>query len=843
MNGKHQRVAAAILMPIVAVSCSVFKGAEKKKQPPATNNTIAAAVKDSAKGPVGYDKLITKGTITRKGLFTVHENNGKFLFELADSVFGRDILLVNRMSRSTPGAGNFGGEAIGERILQWEKGPDKKVFLRVITMINTADSTNMISRAVQNSNLYPIAAAFDIKAFSKDSSSVVIDVTDFIKGDQQLLGFTPGAKRAYSLTNLAPDRSYVVSVNSYPINTEIRTVKTYNATPPADRAGLPAVAEAGAVTLELNNSFILLPQTPMRKRYFDYRVGYFASEYNLFTDAQQRVESEAFIHRWRLEPKPEDQQKWLRGELVEPQKKIVYYIDPATPKKWRPYLIAGINDWNKAFEQAGFKNAIEGKEWPENDTTMSLEDARFSVIRYYATAQKNAYGPNIADPRSGEIIESHIGWYHNVMTLVHDWYMIQAGAIDKRAQKMVFDDALMGQLIRFVSSHEVGHTLGLRHNMGASSATPVEKLRDKKWVETHGHTASIMDYARFNYVAQPEDNIGEAGIFPRINDYDTWAIQWGYGPTPAGLSKEQELSWLNKQVMDSLKSNYRLAFYGEGKDYDPRSQTEDLGDNSMKASEYGIKNLKRIVPNLLAWTKENDYDGYVNLYEMFKQVIAQFERYNGHVLKNLAGVPQTARSTGEPGNLYAYTPKAVQREAIAYFNKHVFETPYWLLDTNILNKINNPAMGDPLPQLQSTWLMLVTSGGRLTRLGEVANRFRKEDVHTPEELLIDVEKGLWSELETGKEIDYYRRKLHRAYIANLIGLVDPDAIKGGMEKLIASMSAEAVSNSDVKSLARKRLVGLQSRIRKALNANSNPKNREHLDFLLHTLNKMLDEKP
>lgn len=840
--GRWYKLAAVAALPVIIGSCSVFKS---KKAPAKQSPTPVVVVKaDSAKagGPKAFKDVITAKAVTRKGLFTVHEQEGKYFFELADSIFGRDILLVTRLSKSTPGAGNFGGEEVNEQTLRWEKGPNNNVFLRVITLINTADSTEQIYKAVENSNLYPIAAAFDIKAKGKEGSGVVIDVTDFLKGDNLLLAFTPAAKRAFSLTMLAPERSYVHSVRSYPINTEVRTIKTYQGTLSAEGRGLPGLGAAGAITIELNNSFVLLPKVPMKKRYFDYRVGYFASDYRLFSDDQQQVKDEVYIHRWRLEPKPGDMDKWKRGELVEPAKPIVYYIDPATPKKWRPYLIAGINDWAKAFEQAGFKNAIRGEEWPEQDTTMSMEDARFSVVRYFAASVENAYGPNVADPRSGEIIESHVGWYHNVMKLVRDWYMMQAGAIDPGARKMVFDDTLMGQLIRFVSSHEIGHTLGLRHNMGASSATPVEKLRDKAWVEAHGHTASIMDYARFNYVAQPEDNISHAGIFPRINDYDKWAIQWGYTPIPQAATGKEELPILNKWIKDSVGSNPRLWFSGEGKDYDPRSQTEDLGDNSVTASEYGLKNLKRIVPHLIEWTRENDGDDYTNLMEMYKNVLKQWDRYQGHVLKNLAGVPQTAKSVDQPGAIYTYTSRERQKEAVAFLCKHVLETPNWLLDTAILNRINNPAFGDPVAESQATMLMLMMSGGRLTRLDEQVNRFRAKDMYTPEELLSDIEGHLWSELRTGKTIDFNRRKLQRAYADGLKGLIDPALVKGGIASLIASMSAQQMANSDMKILAKAHLVKVQKMLAAAIPGVKDDMSKQHLQFVLDGIKKFFDDK-
>ncbi len=491
----------------------------------------------SKSGPKPYDKVITGKAISKKGLFTVHKVDDKWYFEIPDSLFKREIMMTSRFSKTAGGGGVYAGEMENRQTVEWEKGPNKNVFLRVVTVISVADSTTDIYKAVNSSNLNPIAAAFEIKAYGKDSNSVVIDVTDFFKGDNAPVSLGAFTKKRFNLSSQINDRTYIDHISSFPINTEVRVVRTYTSTPsfmpnsgpvPFPSVTLPAAYSTGAVTFEMNNSFVLLPKVPMQKRLYDPRVGFFADEYSVYTDDQQKVDEETFIVRWRLEPKDADIAKWKRGELVEPKKPIVYYIDPATPKKWRPYLIQGVNDWQKAFERAGYKNAIMAKEWDEKDSSLSLEDARYSVLRYLPSDIANAYGPNVHDPRSGEIIESHIGWYHNVMKLVHDWYMIQAAAVDPKARKMEFDDELMGQLVRFVSSHEVGHTLGLRHNMGSSSRTPVEKLRDKAWVEAHGHTASIMDYARFNYVAQPEDHIGEKGLFPRIGEYDMWAIQWGY---------------------------------------------------------------------------------------------------------------------------------------------------------------------------------------------------------------------------------------------------------------------------------------------------------------------------
>lgn len=856
------RKVLTVLMLVAGLSSAI---AQQRPGTPNPSGGTPAAVPGQRGGggatpprqePKPYKEVITEKAISHTGLFTVHKVEDKWFFEIPDSIFGRDILVSTRYGKTAAG-GNYGGEQVNQQTIRWEKGPSHTVFLKVLTIVNVAkDSSEPIAQAVTNSNMNPIAAAFDVRAYGKSADStsgtVVIEVTDFFKGDNQIVSLTPGIKRRFNMAALAPERSYIESIHTYPINTEIRTVKTFTASPApaAPPAGggrapsgtLPAEEVAGAVTVELNSSFLLLPKTPMRKRLFDPRVGFFASEYTEYGDDQQRVEVTEFIHHWRLEPKDEDIEKYKRGELVEPKKQIVYYIDPATPKQWRPYLIAGINDWQAAFEKAGFKNAIVGKEWPENDKTMSMEDARFSVIRYFASDIENAYGPNVADPRSGEILESHIGWYHNVMKLVHDWYMIQTSVVDPRARRMKFDDALMGDLIRFVSSHEVGHTLGLRHNMGSSSRTPVEKLRDKAWVEANGHTASIMDYARFNYVAQPEDNITTKGLYPRIGDYDKWAILWGYKGIPDTKGEEEDKKVLNKWIIDSLKSNPRLWFGGEGQNFDPRAQTEDLGDNSMKASEYGIKNLKRILPLLPEWTKE-EADRYENLDEMYGNLIGQFARYMGHVTKNVGGVQETFKSVEQPGDVYEATPKATQKEAVEFLNKQLFATPVWLLNKDILNKFSNPGTEEALSTLQENVLKSLLSAGRLYRLAVCTGRYGSS-VYSVDDLLTDAKKGVWTELPTGAAIDQFRRNLQKVYVGALASLVNPEApspAPAGLPRGLGIFAGD-IKNTDVPSFARAQLVELKSEIAAAILKETDKASKYHLQDVQDRIKKALDPK-
>lgn len=693
---------------------------------------------------------------TQNGLFKVVKsgsgNETKWYFIVPDSLLEREMLVTVRYTSTPANTGKYGGELANQQTVYFQKSPDGRLLLRSRLLVNTADTADAINRAIVISNEDPIIGSFVPEGKMKNASK--ISVGPFFMDDNPALGLNNYTKQSFGLTSMLGNLSYIESIKTFPLNTEVRTVKTWM----SNSRNNYASALTGRVTLGLNISFVLLPKVPMMRRLFDPRVGYFTDDFTLFSDFQQRVEPKRFITRWRLEPKDSaDMEKMRRGELVEPKKPIVYYIDPATPKQWRPYLIQGVNDWQQAFEKAGFKNAIMGKEWPENDSTMSMEDARYSCIRYLASPIENAYGPQVHDPRTGEIIESHICWYHNVMKLVHDWYMIQAGNIDEAAQKMNYDTELMGELIRFVSSHEVGHTLGLRHNFGASSTVPVDSLRSRTFVEKYGHTPSIMDYARFNYVAQPEDSIGRAGIFPRINDYDEWAIEWGYRPMLDAYDDVSDHWELEKLTTARLEGNPRLWF-GDGetnRTNDARCQTEDLGDDAVKASEYGIKNLQRMLKRLPEWTYESNDIYHRNISTMYNQVLNQFRRYVYHVIGNLGGVYCDYKTVDQPGEVYYDEPREKQLDAFRFVCRHVVEEPRWLVDQPYLNRLT-PNVQSIINPLGVGFISTLTSPMLLNRL-------------TPTYPVTEYLPAFLDELfDFRSDLTSYRQALQRKVVRNLL---------------------------------------------------------------------------
>ncbi|MDH2206539.1 zinc-dependent metalloprotease [Empedobacter sp. GD03644] len=631
------------------------------------------------------DELIKKGSY-KKGLFNTIQVKTDIYFEIPDSLFGRQFLVVNKLSQvpmEVNEAGLNKGMNYENKVISfYHDKVAKKVWVKTIVPQVSSPKNDAITASVKDNFSESIIEVFDIEAQNNDSTAVAIKVNKIFDGNQKSFNDV--------LTNIGlggsvkANLSYVENVKTFPENIVVKSQLT------------TSVNEGGvdlAVTLGVTSNIVLLSTIPMQPRLADNRVGYFTEKHWFFNDAQHKMEDQRFITKWRLEPKDEDKEKYLKGELVEPKKPIIYYIDPSTPKQWRQKIIAGVHDWQVAFEQAGFKNAIIAKEPTADDKDFDIDDVRYSVITYVASPKSNAMGPSVVDPRSGEILEADIIWWHNVMTSLHDWMRIQTGPIDPKARGNKFSDEHMGEAIRFVSSHEVVHTFGLKHNMGASFSYPVESLRSKEFTDKMGGTApSIMDYARYNYVAQPED--GVTAITPKIGLYDKYAIEWGYRWFP---NQETEIASLRKMI--EKHEDDPMYFYGEQQSYlstiDPRSQSEDLGDDAVLASEYGMKNLKRVSENILKWTYE-DGTSYINTGKLYYQTIGQWDLYSNHVLANVGGIYLNNTYFGIDKKAYEAVPADMQRKAVNYLNENVIQLPKWLFFNDILDKtyaIKNSPMG------------------------------------------------------------------------------------------------------------------------------------------------------
>ena len=782
-----------------------------------------------SKAPKSYKDIITKDAITDNGLFDVHKVKDKYYYEINDSLLGREMLMVTRISKTASGIG-FGGGKQNTQVLKWHK-KDQNILLRVVSHNVVANDSLPVSEAVVNSNFEPILYSFKIATVNKDSTSTVIDVTKLFTEDVKALGYPQARRKSYKISSLDSKKSFIESIKSYPQNIESRHVKTYKSSAP------PSNSSLGSVSLEINNSMILLPKVPMKRRYFDQRVGWFARSQVDYGLDNQESESLKYLDRWRLEVKDEDIEKFKKGELVTPKKQIVYYIDRATPYKWRKYIKQGIEDWQVAFEEAGFKDAIIAKDPPtkEEDPEWSPEDSRYSVVRYLASPIPNANGPHVSDPRSGEILESDINWYHNVMTLLRNWFFVQTSAINEEARGVAFKDEVMGRLIRFVSAHEVGHTIGLPHNMGSSSAYPVDSLRSATFTKKYGTAPSIMDYARFNYIAQPED-VGVA-LMPNVGVYDKHSVKWGYRPILDAKNAEDEKETLDKWILDNQDSLlHRFGSAG----IDPSSQTEDLGDNAVKASEYGILNLKRIIPNLIEWTAEKGKD-YSDLNTMYGQVLSQFNRYMGHVTTNIGGVYQFYKTYDQSGAVFTHVDKSHQKNCMNFLQKELFKTPMWMIDKNILNKIEFAGNTNRIRATQSRTLNNILDFGRMARMIE-NEAINGKQAYSLIEMMSDLKNGIWEEVYTNKSIDVYRRNLQLAYLDRINYVMNEN--QGPIPSWARGrVTTVKVGQSDIRTIAVGQLLELRKDIRKSIKRNSDKMSKMHLEMASAKINRILNGKP
>ncbi|MCV9930295.1 zinc-dependent metalloprotease [Flavobacterium sp. LS1R49] len=755
-----------ILLLLIS-SCTII--AQKKDKKSKENKTEQAKDSTSNKKGKKYNDLLKDGTL-KKGLFNIIQVKTDLYLEINDSLFQREFLVVNKISNvpmQVNEAGLNKGMNYENKIITFHKDlVAKKVWVKSSVPSVSSPKDDAITASVNNNFSESIIEVFDIETKNNDSTSIVIKVNKIFDGKQK--SFNDVLSNIGFGGSVKSDLSYIEFAKAFPKNIVVKSQLTTS----VSEGGGPALS----VTIGVTSNIVLLDKVPMQPRFSDNRIGYFTEKHWYFNDQQHAMRERELITRWRLEPKTEDIEKYRKGELVEPKKPIVYYIDPSTPKQWRSYIIAGVHDWQVAFEKAGFKNAVIAKEPTEADTDFDIDDVRYSVITYVASQKSNAMGPAVVDPRSGEIIESDIIWWHNVMTSLQSWMRIQTGVIDPKARGNKFSDEHMGEAIRFVSSHEVGHTFGLKHNMGSSFAYDVESLRSKDFTAKMGGTApSIMDYARYNYIAQPEDHV--EAITPKIGEYDKYAIEWGY--RWYGDEKEEHTA-LNGLI--TKHQDDPIYFYGEQQDeiVDPRSQSEDLGNDAMKASEYGLKNLKRVVSHILEWTYDKD-ESYYETGKLYIGTIGQWQLYNRHVLSNLGGIYLNTTVHGDNKASYVAVPAAIQKRAVAYLLKNSITIPEWLFFNPILDK-TNPLKDSPLGpyeytpytlarELQYSTLYSMLSDDRLLRITEnelFQRNEAKENVFTVTQLFKTLSQNIFAPTIQNKSLTIMERMTQKNYVDVLI---------------------------------------------------------------------------
>ncbi len=822
MNAILNKTTIFISVLLIFTGCALF-GTSRDEEPEVPEQPVPPNDQEIK----SYSEFLEEDADLDEGLFNVIKQDDKYFYEIPNSLLGREMLMVSRIARTADGIG-YGGERLGNHVLRWDR-RDDNILLRRVSYNNTASDTLPIYEAVRNSNFEPIIMSFDIEAFNEDTTGVIIEIDNLFTTDVPAFGLQSQRRNQYQVTRLDGSRTFIEHIRSFPENVEARHLVTYDASSP------PSNAVTNAISLEFHHSMILLPKEPMQPRSHDERVGFFSvTQYDYGLDVQKAKQVQN-ITRWRMEPK--DPEAYLRGELVEPKEPIVFYIDRATPEKWRSWLAKGVEDWQVAFEEAGFKNAIKAKMAPdpEEDPDFSPEDARYSMIRYFASPIQNAYGPHVHDPRSGEIITSSIGWYHNVMNLLRNWFFVQTAAANPDARGVQFDDDVMGELVRFVSAHEVGHTLGLPHNFGASYAFPVDSLRSPTFTDEHGTTPSIMDYARFNYVAQPGD--GVTNFLPVIGEYDKWSVKWGYtwfGDEPVEEQEEILHNWVVERADDPR------YFYGQqtSSRIDPRSQNEDLGDDAFKAGEYGLANLEVITENLIEWVYE-DRSNYDTLGELYNEIALQWWRYMGHALAHVGGVYEDHKTFDQDGAVYTPVEREKQEKAIEFLGSHGFSTPTWIVNEEVLDRVSQADFVDSFRGRQVSLLNQLLDPQRIARLIEYERR--AQNTYSPFEMMDATQAVVWSELDSNQAVDVHRRNLQRAYIERMEYLMTEDLpdLPEAFRQFIGWTQVN-VSQSDIRPIVRDQLESLLSDVQSTKNSVQDRATRVHLNDIERRIDSILD---